>query len=373
MKRVAFSPVPAPLSHSKSSRIWFVVPWCAALVSACVYDDWRLEPEPAVTPGGGSAGAGGEPPRGGAAGEQTSGGGKAAGAGGLGDDTETGGAAGANQSGAAGSPGTSGAGGRGGCDLEQDFGAPIPVPFSEPGDRTDGRLTADEQTIYFHAAKGIMKATWSEQNERFENETVVVNETDVDEMSPSITDDGRELYYLVIDKGIHVARREDVRQNFGPGELLQNVPKNDGAPFIAPSGNTLYFLIKAQATWDIWAMKKIDGVFADAKRVIIHPPEEATYVMLPTVSADEKTLLFGSWRALAADNEVGFSESWWIYRATRENEDEAFTGAAPIPSLVRAKTENQPQWISRDGCRLYFHRRKDDFNALWMAARPPSR
>lgn len=358
MKRVVFSPVTARPRRPKSWRLRSVLPWCAALASACIYDDWRLEPEPTT---GGEGG-----------GEQTSGGGNTADAGGAGDDTETGGAAGENQSGAAGSPGTSGAGGSGGCDLEQDFGEPFPVPFSEPGDRTDGRLTADEKTIYFHAAKGILKATWSEQNGRFENETVVVNEPDVDEMSPSITDDGLELYYLVIGKGIHVARRKDVEELFAPGELVQSLPKNDGAPFIAPNGNTLYFIIKAETTWDIWAMKKIDGVFADAKRVIIHPSEETANVMLPTVSADEKTILFGSWRPLV-ENDPNSPYSWWVYRATRETEGEDFTGAARIPSLVKANTENQPHWISRDGCRLHFHRRKDDFNTLWMAARPPLR
>jgi hypothetical protein len=373
MRRFKFSPVTAKLRQPKPSRIWSVLPWCAAFASACVYSDWRLNPEPTAPPVDGSAGADGvEPMPGGAAGEQTSGGGKTAGAGGVGDDTETGGAAGESQAGAAGSAGASGAGGTGGCDLGQDFGEPFPVPFSEPGDRTDGRLTADEKTIYFHAKKGISKATWSEQNDRFEDETVVVNHPDLDEMSPSITDDGLELYYLVLHEGIHVARRKDVEEPFEPGELVQNLPKNDGAPFIAPNGNTLYFYIISEGSWTIWSMKKTDGVFADAKPVIILPSEEARHVILPTVSADEKTILFGSWRPLV-ENDPYSDHSWWVYRATRENDGEDFSGATRIASLVKEKTENQPHWISRDGCRLYFHRREYDFNTLWMASRPALR
>lgn len=373
MSRFAPFPVTARLRHPKASRIWSVLPWYAALASACVYSDWRLNPEPTAPPVDGSAGADSVVPTpGGAAGEQTSGGGKTAGAGGVGDDAVAGGAAGENQAGAAGSPGASGAGGRGGCDLEQDFGEPLLVPFSQPRDRTDGRLTADEKTIYFHANEGISKATWSEKNDRFENETVVVDQQGPDEMAPSITDDGLELYYLVIGTGIHVARRKDVEEHFEPGELVQNLPKNDGAPFIAPDGNTLYFFIKSEDSWAIWNMKKTDGVFAEPKRVVIYPSEEARHVILPTVSADGKTILFGSWRPLV-ENDPYSPYSWWVYRATRENEGEDFTGAVRIPSLVKANTENQPHWMSRDGCRLYFHRREYALNTLWMASRPALR
>lgn len=371
MKRFAFTPVTAKLRQPRPSRIWSALPWCAAFASACIYNDWDLKSEPSPTQAVGSAGAaaGGDSGivEGGAAGEQTSGGETTA------DDAAIGGAGGAASggnpsTGAAGDSGAAGAIGRGDCDLEQDFGEPFLVPFSEPGDRTDGRLTADEKTIYFHANEGIWKATWSEVNARFENETVVLDEPNSDEMTPSITDDGLELYYVVPGEdrtnpniGIHISRRKRIEDRFLPGELVRNLPENNGAPFIASNGNTLYFIID----WQVWAVTKTDGVFGNAQRVLIHGTEEPDSVMLPTLSADEKTILVGSYHEVE-----GGQHSWSVIRATRQNLGGPFSGAAVIPSLVKANTENQPHWISRDGCRLYFHRHEDEHTTLWMASRP---
>jgi Tol biopolymer transport system component len=272
--------------------------------------------------------------------------------------------------GTAGESGAAGAGASGGCDLEEDFGEPFLVPFSEPGDRTDGRLTADEKTIYFHAGEGISKAIWSEENARFENETVVLDEKGPDEMTPSITDDGLELYYVLPGEpetnpnaGIHVSRRQRLEDPFQPGDFVQNISRRAGAPFIAPSGNTLYFVID----WTVQTATKTNGVFGSTEPVSILGNEEPSYAMLPSVSADEKTLLVGSYR------KVEGKDVWLVIRATRENLGDPFSGAARIPSLVKANTENQPHWISRDGCRLYFHRKEGEHTKLWMASRPDLR
>jgi hypothetical protein len=117
-------------------------------------------------------------------------------------------------------------------------------------------------------------------------------------------------------------------------------------------------------TWAASAATKTDGVFSVTQPVTILGNEEPTFAMLPTVSADEKTIFVGSY------DRVEGKDVWLIIGATRENIDDPFSGAARIPSLVDASSENQPNWISRDGCRIYFHRDGTEGGALWMASRP---
>jgi hypothetical protein len=371
MRRFAFFPVTAR-RRPRALRILYALPWCAVLASACIYNDWHLNPEPPA-PVGGEAGAEADGPTTGGAYRVPSGGRDTtgdAGAGGVDDRTGAGGAAGENQSGAAGNFGASDPGGRGPCDLQKDFGEPRPVPFSNSHDRSDGRLTGDEKTIYFHAYEAIWMATWSELNGRFENERVALDESEQDESMPSITDDGLELYYAVTvyysdgkDFSIHVSRRGGIEEEFQPGELVQDLPEGTDEPFIAPNGNTLYFVVDGQ----VWSSTKTGGVFANAKPVITHPPDEDFADTFPTVSADEKTLIYGSLRDLDGKRGV------WVHVATRQNVDDMFTGETAIPSLVKANTTNRPNWISRDGCRLYFRRPEGTLSTLWMASRPDLR
>jgi WD40-like Beta Propeller Repeat len=64
----------------------------------------------------------------------------------------------------------------------------------------------------------------------------------------------------------------------------------------------------------------------------------------PTLTADEKTMYY-------ADSSSGELK---IYRATRSSPNVAFGQAVAVQELNRLGSDDQPSWISPDGCAIYF-------------------
>lgn len=87
----------------------------------------------------------------------------------------------------------------------------------------------------------------------------------------------------------------------------------------------------------------------------------------PVLSADGLTLYFGSSRAGGAGNTD-------IWRATRDSTDDTFGDLVNVSELNLGDFEF-PEWISEDGCRLYFTSRRDGGAGgwdMWLATREPT-
>jgi hypothetical protein len=205
------------------------------------------------------------------------------------------------------------------------------------------------------------------------DDTLVLGDPTIEELTPSITANGLELYYIVLTKnktdetrpmrGIHVSERKSPSEKFVFGRRLKelpDLPEGSGYPFIAPNGNTLYFVM----AWKIWTATKVDGVFTQLKELAELTKDESwTYDLFPTVSSDEKTLFFASMRP---SDPLGSSNPH-IYWAHRDKLGDAFGDLVFSGNLNLKEITNQPLWVSPDGCRLYFSRGS---TLLMVAHRP---
>ncbi len=339
------------------------------LLGACSYTDWRLPQSNAPVAAGNSGDAeiGGASATGGLARPELQGG---AGAAGLDEDDGAGiaepgagasGQAGARGVGAGGEPqadaGAAGALPDPECDSSAEFGAPTPVPFASFRDRVDGRLSSDETTLYFGSLGDIWVATRADRKAQFDDEQVLLHDPFLVHVTPSLTRDGLSLYYAVLHasddadaklpaEGLYVSRRTTVHDTFGTGSYLSEFPAGAGSSFITPAGRGLYFVMNDdlfQSTLgrlgfaQFLQLKTLDGGGA------------YSYETLPLVSDDERTIYFASLR-----NGIDFD----IWRATRSDPTRDFLPPSRVDAL-NGPTNDYPNWMSPDGCRIYLHRYAD--------------
>jgi len=349
------------------------------LFGACRYDDWEL-------PQGGPVGASGQASRkdsngsddvagGGFRSFDADGAGGPPASGGAGrppaSNEEPDGAAGGSRPNEAGGNGAEGGGvAQGGtgpepeCDLSAPFLEPRALRFATNRDRTDGRLSPDELTVFYHAYQGIWMATRTDRDAPFENDHSLIEDPSLSMMSPSVTADGTRLYYLVQQgtedepPGWYVSpHRNEPVAPFAFGTRLPNSKAEDGSLFVSPSGEHAYFV----RDWQLWMATRLEDDFSD--------PEPLTslwatglYHLLPLVSADEKLIYFSV-------SEGG--ADYDIYRAFWNDETGEFENREMVSELQSPAAEF-PDWLSPDGCRLYIHRYDKVWNypQLMVASKP---
>ncbi|HEY3666462.1 MAG TPA: hypothetical protein VGL19_10700 [Polyangiaceae bacterium] len=345
------------------------------LLSACHYDDWAL---PSGLPAGGSSSSG--PSEGSAAGSSGSaappavGGAPQSSAGSAGAATQgaAGGASGPSAAGSssdAGSPGEGGgAGATLGCDLNAPFDKGVALRFDVNRDRTDGRLSADEKTLYYHAYDGIWVATRPTRDAAFDSDRDLLEQPSVILLLPNIVADGSKLYYTLMAApppasselmpGMYVADRPSTADgDFNLGTRLGAFTAGDGSLFMAPNGDHAYFERDNQ----LWVAQRAGTDFAPATQLtsLVAPD---SFRLMPVVNAEERVLYFAS-----SDGSANYD----IYEAGWNDDSAAFEDPKPVTELNGPAPE-LPSWLSPDGCRLYFHRYDKDWNfpQLMVASKP---
>jgi hypothetical protein len=231
-------------------------------------------------------------------------------------------------------------------------------------DRTDGRLSSDERTLFYHAYDGIWMATRPTRDAAFQDDHSLLDQSSVIMMGPSVTADGSQLYYMVqtgppeLSPGWYVSQRGSlVDLPFISGTRVPDSRAEDGSLFMSPNGDHAYFV----RDWQLWTATRSGNEFPDPKPLSsLSAPE--LFHMLPVVNADERLIYFG-----VSEGDANYD----IYQASWNDETAEFDNPQTVSELKTPAPE-LPDWLSPDGCRLYIHRYDMDWNypQLMVASKP---
>lgn len=251
------------------------------------------------------------------------------------------------------------------CDVTKDFGVPVPLrSVSTAEDEGSARASADELTVYFdgvreagasgNASFDLFAATRTDGGDSFGAAARVLPPSDpgMHEYAPSLTDDGLTLFFERQAIGsavsnIFMATRPKITEAFGAGSLVSGVNTSgyDANPFVRGNGSEIWFVATgADTTIDIFVARSNGASTYSASPVSEVSSAFGDYY--PVISADGRTLYFASDRPLpgAAGLDV------WV--ATRTTSAGKFDAPLPLAN-VNTTANEQPTWISADGCRLY--------------------
>ena len=303
------------------------------------------------TGSGGTAGIGGTTSgSGGAAGAAgaTAGMGGAAGSGGV--SSGTGGGVGA-------SGGSAGAGGAlAACDVSAAFGTPVLVAgINDTGNNGEGRLSADELTIYFYSDRGgnnnVYTATRASRTDAFGTPQALtsVNTNSADGW-PSISSTGLDLFLESNVSGkyaVYVATRSTLLAQFSAPALVANVNiagTDNGQPNVLPDESAIYFVSyqTASSNWDVYrAARTTGGQFGTPAQVsTINTPSDE---YAPTPTSDELVLYFGSARPDSPAKGNGMDV--WIAKASfghRRASIRRPTSRSSTPPRASGRTGSRP-------------------------------
>jgi hypothetical protein len=152
---------------------------------------------------------------------------------------------------------------------------------------------------------------------------------------------------------IYSAERADLSSPFSNIQILENVNSpgpgpGDGCPYLPASGRALYFCSYRTGS-DLYRSARQGTGFAPPVAII--EANSLQYESMPVVSPDELVLYFSSTRV--APGTLGKNDIWMAVRASV---DEPF--GEPINILeLSSEYDELPNWVSYDGCRLYFQRK----------------
>jgi Tol biopolymer transport system component len=238
-------------------------------------------------------------------------------------------------------------------------------------------LSADELTIYFGSDRDgvqwdIFTASRADRTDRFDDPVLLdVLNSPSDEGDISVTPDELEAYFISNRSGtfhIYVATRSTRTAEFSDPALVANVAGVPGsttewAPFITADGSNLYFATNATGLEDIYRATKTGGDFDEPAPVI--ELNTGSYADIEAaLSPDELSIYFSSTRP-----DGGAKGDFDIWQATRSSKDEEFSGLVNVAELNTEGYE-RPEWVSADGCRLYFTAYDGALWHIYLAEKP---
>lgn len=248
------------------------------------------------------------------------------------------------------------------CDPTKPFGTPREVMgLATPQHEGSARLSPDQLTVVYHAERGdasgendLFTATRTDPNGAFSGETrLSMLATANSENHPSMSPDGLTLLfarYVANEWSLHRSTRATTSALFEtamPVGSPINVAGSELQPYLL--ADALYFTSSVPDAGVLRTLNRAsrNGASFDAP---VAMPELASSSsdFNPTVTPDERTIYFSSNRPAA-----GAKGQYDIYFATRASKDVPFSAIKPVEELNTTANE-YPDWISPDGCRLYF-------------------
>jgi hypothetical protein len=262
------------------------------------------------------------------------------------------------------------------CDVDAAF--PPPIAFSKLNSTTNDahlRLVPNELTGYFQSQRDgglggydIYSATRTSIGDTWAPATNVapVNAAGAD-VDPSISADELTLYFARGSQ-IYRAGRANNTAPFGAPALAPviNSALADFGPYITEDGTALYFSSTRNSDAGISELfvtqPLADGGFT--------APANVNGAALKTgdnrfaaVTADQLVLYFGSNRGAGAG---GFD----IWVATRASTSVAF-GTPRVLAELGTTSDETPDWVSSDRCRLYFSSNRSARYETYVATKTP--
>lgn len=265
--------------------------------------------------------------------------------------------------------------------MTKPFAPPRRLDTGDPlGGNAAPHVSPDGLTIYFVTSRAggsggndIWTATRSDASAPFESAVpVTALNTDVGEHSPSLTADGKTVYFASDRDGgkgdydLYVASRPSAAAAFGtPSPLGVNTEKRDIFPILVANGSAIYFISTVTGAFGVF---RADLPAGAATRLGTPPnfslPAQTASV---AVSDDELTMVFSTDQT--DPNRVGGTDMWI---AGRRSTRDAWTGARPLRE-VNSPKEDYAHYLTADGCTLYFSSDRDSDAGrpdIYFATRP---
>lgn len=281
------------------------------------------------------------------------------------DGTSSSGDVGQGTSGTSGTSGTVGSGSVPKCTLTKPFAAPIPIngKVNTSAHETAPSLTADELTMFFQRTVGadggnILQSTRASVNDPWGDpvELTELAQSGVD-YSPAVTGDGLELVWAEMASGpnptkLKIATRATAAEKFSNVRVLDAVSNaasaDDTAPSLSADGKELFFTSTrvGGARHLFHSVVGGDALTFQAPQILNELASgQATDAQL-AMTADGLTIYFASERP----GGLGNADVWTATRSTRVGN---FSAPVHVADPINSASYDWPTWLSPDGCRLY--------------------
>ncbi len=259
------------------------------------------------------------------------------------------------------------------CDTTKPFNAPVAVGGvkGESVWRSNDELTIYPTQFFADAGAGpeylIAMQTRAAAADAFGASTILsINDQTANGERAALTSDGLVIIFASYRNGpssslqLYTANRSSALVSFSTPAPLANInPGNwDSAPSLSADGLELYFDTQRDSTaGDVFhALGSAQSSFNTPSKIDLG----AGNAIAPVISPDGLSLFFATTRASAMND---------IWVATRSNKSDGFGAPNPVTELNTASGGEVPNWVSPDGCRLYFTRRSPSATVM-VAARP---
>ena len=264
------------------------------------------------------------------------------------------------------------------CDPNGAFGAPVLVTgINSDQDDASARLGEDELDITFARRAGTVWDLWRASrisiDEPFTAPALLTSVNSVSsDLWPTVSPDGLTLLFeadRTTPGTFHIWRstRAAKTSPFGPPLPRPDLRDKDQEPMLA-NDHALYFSSTMRGGLGLGEILRsavdANGAIA-APELLVGGVNTDTQEDSPALTSDERTIYF---RRVSATGEPD------IYTASRSTPTDGFGAAAAVPGLAEPGISEGPNWISPDGCHLYFHSDAVGGSGgvnVWMASRPP--
>jgi Tol biopolymer transport system component len=263
------------------------------------------------------------------------------------------------------------------CDPNGAFGAPVLVAgINSDQDEACARLSEDELDVTFARVTGSGYDLWRSSrasiDEPFAAPALLTSVNSVSsDYWPTVSPDGLTLLFAAdrtTPDVFHIWRSTRAAKTapFGPPQPRGDLRDNDIHPLLA-NDHALYF---ASTVRGGLGLSEILRAPVDASGAIGTPEllvggvNTSVTEDAPAVTSDERVIFFRRLTAGETD----------IYTASRSTATDGFGTSTPVPGLAEPNIQEVPNWISPDGCHLYFHSNAATSSTgvnIWMASRPP--
>jgi hypothetical protein len=190
---------------------------------------------------------------------------------------------------------------------------------------------------------------------------------------PALSADGLQLYFSVLLPGseqLYTASRATRSQaSFSNASevVSTNTPALEGSPFVSADDRRIYFFsdrFGGVGGRDIWVSERAGAGFPFAPALLVGGVNTPSFEHLPSLSADELSILFVSSRPAGLDSD--------LWSATRSGKEVSFDAPVNVAALNSTDTEGRAV-LSSDGLSVIFSSdRPGGLGAadLWTSTRP---
>ncbi len=262
------------------------------------------------------------------------------------------------------------------CDPSGAFGAPVLVGgINSDQDEASARLRDDELEVTFARLTGgkwdLWRASRASIDDAFGAPVLLTTVNSVSsEYWPTVSPDGLTMLFdadRTTPDTFHIWRstRASTAVPFGPPMPRGDLRDNDIHPMLA-NDHALYF---ASSVRGGLGMREILHATVDANGAVGMPEllvggvNSDALEDAPAVTSDERVIFFRR-QSMAGETDV--------YTASRSTPTDGFGAAVAVPVLSVPAISEVPNWISPDGCHLYFHSDAAGASAgvnVWMTSR----